>query len=73
MQDETYGGQEIFLSSIKRKFNLKKGEVEKPLIQRVALHAFSIHFKDLGGEILNVEAPYPKDFRVLITQLDKNA
>lgn len=73
VQDETYGGQDIYLSSIKRKFNLKKGEVEKPLIQRVALHAFSIQFKDLNGEVLNVEAPYPKDFRVLITQLDKNA
>lgn len=73
VNDDTYGGKSVYLSDVKRKFNLKKGEEERPLMQRVALHAFSIKFKDVDGEVLEIEAPYPKDFRVLVTQLEKNA
>jgi 23S rRNA pseudouridine955/2504/2580 synthase len=60
------------LSSIKKKFNLKKDTEELPLIQRVALHARSLSFTLLNGEELTQEAPYPKDFDVLIKQLEKN-
>jgi 23S rRNA pseudouridine955/2504/2580 synthase len=70
--DPQYGGDYIYLSSIKRKFNLKKDTEELPLIQRVALHAFSLTFALMNGELINVEAPYPKDFAVLIKQLEKN-
>ena len=63
----------IFLSDIKKKFNLKKGEEEQPLIKRVALHSSSIEFTDLEGETIKAEAPYPKDFEVLLKQLRKNA
>lgn len=70
--DESYGGRPIFLSQIKRKFNLKKGTVEQPLIKRFALHARSITFKDLAGKVVEYTAPYPKDFEVLIKQLEKN-
>jgi 23S rRNA pseudouridine955/2504/2580 synthase len=70
--DPQYGGQYIYLSSIKKKFNLKKDTEELPLIQRVALHARSLSFMLLNGEELTFEAPYPKDFDVLIKQLEKN-
>jgi 23S rRNA pseudouridine955/2504/2580 synthase len=70
--DPQYGGEYIYLSSIKRKFNLKKDTEELPLIQRVALHAFSLGFTLMNGEFIKVEAPYPKDFAVLIKQLEKN-
>lgn len=69
--DPTYGGDYIYLSSIKRKFNLKKETEEIPLIKRVALHAFQIKFENLGGETIEIEAPYPKDFDVLVKQLEK--
>jgi 23S rRNA pseudouridine955/2504/2580 synthase len=69
--DPTYGGDYIYLSQLKRKFNLKKETEEIPLIKRVALHAFGIKFKLLNGEELRVEAPYPKDFDALVRQLDK--
>lgn len=69
--DETYGGNPFYLSSLKRKFNLKKLTDEEPLIRRMALHAAEVGFKDLDGENVKIEAPYPKDFRVLIKQLDK--
>lgn len=70
--DPTYGGASTYLSEIKRNFNLKQNEEELPMIQRVALHAFSLTFRGLDGEPITVEAPYPKDFRVLVNLLEKN-
>ncbi|MFN4146189.1 MAG: RluA family pseudouridine synthase [Runella sp.] len=71
--DPTYGGKEIYLSELKRNFNLKKESEELPIIQRVALHAHSLSFRDLSGESLKIEAPYPKDFGVLVKLLEKNS
>ena len=70
--DDTYGGKPVFLSKIKKKYNLKKGTEEQPLIKRFALHAYSITFKDLHGEELCISADYPKDYAVLVKQLEKN-
>jgi 23S rRNA pseudouridine955/2504/2580 synthase len=67
-----YGGNDIFLSQIKsKKFNLKNGTEEIPLIRRVALHAHSLTFRMMNDEALTTEAPYPKDFGVVVKQLDK--
>lgn len=70
--DELYGGKPVFLSKIKRGFNLKKDTEEEALMKRMALHAFSLEFLDLAGKKVKVEAPYPKDFRVLVKQLREN-
>lgn len=67
--DDYYGGKPVFLSTLKRRYNLKKNTEEQPLMGRVALHAFSFQFLDLDGKMVKVEAPYPKDFRVLLKQL----
>lgn len=71
--DKQYGGKDVFLSSLKKKFKLKKDTDEWPLIQRVALHARSLNFKLMSGEEKTVEAPYPKDFAVLVKQLEANS
>ncbi len=71
--DSSYGGKDFYLSSLKRNYNLKKDEEERPSIQRVALHAWSIIFTDMNGKDLKFEAPYPKDFMVLIKLLEKYA
>ena len=71
--DTLYGGKALYLSSLKRRFNLKKDTEELPIMQRVSLHAFSIVFAGLDGNPIKVDAPYPKDFQVLVQQLDKNA
>lgn len=43
--DKQYGGIEGFkLSSIKRRFHLKKDEDEQPVLKRVALHAHALTF-----------------------------
>lgn len=70
--DIQYGGEEIYLSSIKARFNLKKWTEERPLIGRVALHAHSIAFETPDGSPIQVAAPYPKDYAVLLKQLEKN-
>lgn len=71
VNDLMYGGREIYLSKIKKKFHLKEGTEEQPLIKRFALHAFSISYKNILGEVQYFEAPYPKDFNVLVKQLRK--
>ena len=69
--DPQYGGKEIYLSELKRKFNLKEGTEELPLIKRVALHAYSLTYNSLQNEQIEVVAEYPKDFRVLIKKLEE--
>jgi len=71
--DETYGGHPFYLSSIKSAYTLGKDREEKPLIRRLALHAKAIHFLDLHEKAIVAEAPYPKDFDVLLHQLEKNS
>ncbi len=68
--DETYGGFPFFVSSVKRAFHLKKMTDEQPLMKRMALHAFSLEFALINGNKITIEAPYPKDFKALIKQLD---
>ena len=70
--DMLYGGKPFYVSSIKRKVNVKKMSVEQPLMKRMALHAFSLEFALLDGEHKIAEAPYPKDFQALIRQLNEN-
>lgn len=71
--DNIYGdGKPIFLSSFKKKFNLKQDAEEKPLLNRLALHASSLNFKDENGEEFSLEAPLPKDMYALVEQLKKS-
>lgn len=69
--DELYGGKPPYLSQIKRKFNLAAFEDEKPIIKRFALHANSISLHVAPEIRIDVTAPYPKDFAVLLKQLEK--
>lgn len=72
IMDSMYGGNPIFLSEIKRNYKIGRNKKEQPLIGRIALHAFSISFPLKNGKMINIKAPYPKDFAVLIKQLEKN-
>ncbi|WP_207432806.1 RluA family pseudouridine synthase [Sabulibacter ruber] len=72
VQDEMYGGEPLYLSSLKRKFNLAKNTEEQPLIKRFALHSYQLGFTLLNGEPILVTADYPKDFDVLLKLLRKN-
>jgi 23S rRNA pseudouridine1911/1915/1917 synthase len=70
--DELYGdGQPFFLSSIKKKYNLSKSELEeRPILSRLALHSASLQF-NLNNTNYFFEAPVPKDLKALLQQLRK--
>ncbi len=69
--DELYGGKVPELSLIKRKVKYGADETNKPMMSRVALHAFSISFSSPDKGLVSISAPYPKDFNVLIKLLEK--
>lgn len=71
--DPLYGdGEPVFLSSIKKNYNLSKNELdERPLLSRLGLHARRLKFKDDKGRVFDLEAPLPKDMAALLQQLRK--
>lgn len=71
--DELYGdGKPILLSSLKHKFKLSKNELEeRPILNRLALHAWKLSFTDEDGKFIELEAPLPKDLRATLQQLRK--
>lgn len=78
--DGFYGRRDEFkLSEFKAGYRPKRGMSEKPLIDRLTLHAHEVSFapelsEALGmpaGERFQVEAPVPKDMARLLKQLRK--
>ena len=71
--DRMYGdGKPFLLSDIKRKINRDKEKAERPLLNRVALHASLLGFEHpTSGEELKFESPLPKDMKAVIHQLRK--
>ena len=71
--DDLYGdGKPIMLSSLKHKFKFSKNEwEERPLLNRLALHALSLKFQNMNRETIKLEAPLPKDLKALLQQLRK--
>lgn len=72
--DPLYGdGKPVLLSSIKKKFKLSRhDEEERPMISRLALHSYKLIFEDQHGERMELIAPIPKQFSVLMRQLKKH-
>jgi 23S rRNA pseudouridine955/2504/2580 synthase/23S rRNA pseudouridine1911/1915/1917 synthase len=72
--DPLYGsGEGILLSTFKRGYRTSRGEEERPLIDRLTLHAHRLTFLARDGASVAVESPLPKDFRAVLTQLRRNA
>ena len=71
--DELYGdGKPVFISSLKHKFKLSKNELEeRPILNRLALHAWQLKFILPTGKKIESEAPLPKDLRAVLQQLNK--
>lgn len=72
--DPIYGdGKPFLLSSLKKKYNLSKQELEeRPLLNRLALHAYQLKFSGSDGKIIELEAPLHKDMRAMLQQLRKH-
>ncbi|QEC40743.1 RluA family pseudouridine synthase [Pseudobacter ginsenosidimutans] len=71
--DETYGdGKPVLISSIKKDYKLSKSEEEeRPILNRVALHAAELRFTSPNGTKYVLKAEMPKDMRALLQQLRK--
>ena len=73
--DPAYGGREsILLSEFKSGYRLNRTGQERPLIDRLTLHAAGITFEHpISGLSITCEAPLPKDLRATIAQLARLA
>jgi hypothetical protein len=73
--DRIYGGgNNLMLSTIKRRYRFREGQEEKPVIARPALHAAALTFLSVGAATpTRVEALPPRDFEVLLKMLRKYA
>lgn len=71
--DTLYGdGKPFMLSEIKRKYRLSdKDEAERPLLSRLALHAYKLIFAKEDGTEIVAEAPLPKDIAACVNQMNK--
>ena len=61
----------MFLSAFKRDYRAGRGEEERPLIDRLTLHAEKLRFRQEDGAEVEVTAPLPKDFRAVLNMLRK--
>ncbi|MBM3832279.1 MAG: RNA pseudouridine synthase [Verrucomicrobia bacterium] len=72
--DSLYGGKPLLLSSLKSEYRLKPKAVERPLINRVALHAEQLSInRPATGRLVTIAAPRPKDLVVALKYLRRYA
>lgn len=72
--DPFYGRRAAMkLSEFKASYRPKRGMPEKPLMERLTLHAERVSVPPLGGrtEPLEISSPVPRDFERLLKQLRK--
>lgn len=71
--DPVYGGQSaLYLSAFRRGYRPSPRRPEKPLLDRLSLHASAIEVRHpVTGEAVRFEAPLPQDFRITMRQLRK--
>lgn len=73
--DPDYGkNSQFLLSAIKRRYNISKGDEERPVIERLTLHASRITFvHPESGQYTTLTAEPPKDFTATLKVLRKYA
>lgn len=65
-------GAPLLLSTLKKKFKLSKYvEEERPLLNRLALHAWKLRIPMPDGTQLELESPLPRDLQAVVKQLRK--
>jgi 23S rRNA pseudouridine955/2504/2580 synthase/23S rRNA pseudouridine1911/1915/1917 synthase len=61
----------LLLSQFKRGYRPAGREAERPLIERLTLHAEKLRFEGMDGSSVEVVAPLPKDLRAALNMLRK--
>ncbi len=70
--DALYGGEDLYLSSLKRRYKPNGRREERPLNQGYLLHSMSLTFRHpISDEEMTFTSPYPKNFSVVLRQLGK--
>ncbi|MGN6369626.1 MAG: RluA family pseudouridine synthase [Phycisphaerae bacterium] len=70
--DPLYGGEKLLLSEFKRHYKLGKFQEERPLMERLTLHANALTFiHPTTQQQTTLTADLPKDFRSTLTALEK--
>lgn len=70
--DTLYGGSQLLLSSLKRDYRLRAGRLERPLLDRVTLHASELHFTHpVTSQPVDIAVPWPNDLVVALKYLRK--
>ncbi|HVY70711.1 MAG TPA: RluA family pseudouridine synthase, partial [Verrucomicrobiae bacterium] len=65
--DANYGGEALWLSRLKSSYRLRGGKKERPLLQRVALHAAELAIlHPATASPLTITCPWPKDLTVAV-------
>ncbi|MBM3847923.1 MAG: RluA family pseudouridine synthase [Verrucomicrobia bacterium] len=68
--DTLYGGRPLKLSAMKKRYDLKEGREERPLLATTALHAEKLELvHPVTGVRLEIKAPWPKDLVVALKYL----
>lgn len=72
--DDFYGGRPLLLSALKSGYHLKPGQVERPLMDRPALHLEQVAIgHPATGAKMTLAAPWAKDLTVSIKYLRRYA
>lgn len=67
--DRDYGGEPLLLSQLKPKWKHRRGVEERPLLQRMFLHAATLQFEDVDGTRVVVTAPLPDELQIALRKL----
>ena len=72
--DTLYGGSPLLLSRLKTDYRLKPSKTERPLIDRVALHAAELKLiHPVTNAQITITSPWPKDLTVTVKYLRRYA
>src|SRR5262249_36521809 len=72
--DSLYGGGLLFLSALKRDYRFKPNQSERPLLERVALHAERLSLLHPADKTsIAITAAWPKDLTVALKYLRRYA
>jgi len=72
--DRLYGGKQLLLSRLKAGYRLKPNRLERPLLDRAALHVEQLTLPHpVTNELITITAPLPKDLSVALKYLRRYA
>lgn len=69
--DDDYGGERLLLSRLKADYKNRPGVVERPLLQRMFLHAERVELVDVDGNRVVADAPLPDELAVALRHVEK--